>query len=209
MIYVFSGSDRLKIQKEVEKILGEGYEVFEGSEMSGEELMNICMGTTIFSGLDGERKILIKDLTGKNEMERDAYEILAKYAEETRNVIVIWESTVSRKKTYRDFIKMKNVTARKFEITQKRDNRVFDVYKVAIRDGEKAVKILEEIKGDNDPFMFFGLMASQAIKDYQFRAGAAEKRRLRELAELDMEMKSSEIDEWTLIEGFLLRMKEM
>ena len=209
MIYVFSGNDRMKIQKEVKKILGEGYEVFEGSEMSGEELMNICMGTTIFSGLDGGRKILVKDLTGKNEMERDAYEILAKYAEKTRNVIVIWESTLSRKKTYRDFIKMKNVTARKFEVMQKRDNRVFDVYKTAVRDGEKAVKILEEIKGDNDPFMFFGLMASQAIRDYQFRAGAAEKRRLKELAELDMEMKSSEVDEWALIEGFLLRMKEM
>ena len=53
--------------------------------------------------------------------------------------------------------------------------------------------------------MFFGLMASQAIRDYQMRSGVREKRRLEALAELDMEMKSSEINEWALIEGFLLR----
>ncbi|MDO5481256.1 MAG: hypothetical protein Q4F60_02845 [Candidatus Saccharibacteria bacterium] len=206
MIYVFTGNDRMKIQKEVEKILGKEYEVFEGSELKGEDLMNICRGTTIFTD---ERKILVKDLTGKSEVGIDAYEILGKYAGETKNTIVIWETTVSRKKTYRDFVKMKNVSAKKIEMVAKRDNRVFDVYKTAICDGEKAVKMLEEIRGDNDPFMFFGLMASQAIKDYQFRSGVMEKKRLKALAELDMEMKSSEIDEWVLIEGFLLRMKDL
>ena len=83
---------------------------------------------------------------------------------------------------------------------------VFDIYKIAKTDGKKAVQTLSSLKSEEDPIMFFGLIVSQAIKDYSQRQGIKEKTILKELAKVDLQMKSTQIDPWLLVESFLLRL---
>lgn len=213
MIYIFKGSDRAKIAAEIEKILGDSYEVFEGENLGVQELMNIFHGTSLFGE---KRRILIKDLTpapkkgeddGKARI--DFYEKMEEYAD-TQHTVVIWESYTTQRASYKRFIKLKNVTEKKFDKTKPVDSRkVFDIMDIAYRDGQRAVQMLNEIKGENDPYMFFGLMASQAIRKYGMLAGEKEKRVLVELSRLDMQMKSVNIEPWTLISSFLLRLSSL
>ena len=205
MIRVFSGSDRKKIDAEVKKILGTDYEVFDGENLKKEDIVNVFMGTSLFAE---KRKILLKDLTpARGEQGDDLYEEIAKYVD-TPHTIVIWETNVSQKKTYKDFVKQKNVEAKKFELTDKIDMRaVFGIYDTALVNGEKAVKMLTELQEKQDPYMFFGLMVSQAIKKYEWRQGAKERRVLKELSKIDMQMKTTAVEPWLLIKSFLLRLK--
>ena len=83
---------------------------------------------------------------------------------------------------------------------------MFEIFDTALSDGPRAVKMLEKVQGDEDPYMFFGLLASQAIKKFEWRQGAKEKRVLKMLSELDMEMKSSTVEPWVLIKATLLRL---
>ena len=215
MIRVFYGNDRAKIAAEVKKILGENYEVFDGENLQVADLFNIFMGTTLFSE---KRKILVKDLTparaaaGEETSENagvDFYEKIAEFVD-TPHEIVIWETTVSQKKSYKDFVKNPKVVAQKFEPVVKTDPRkVFDIFDTALVDGPRAVKLLEEIEAEQDPYMFFGLLASQAIKKYEWRQGAKEKRVLKELSKLDMQMKTTTFSPWQLLESFLLRVSSL
>ena len=205
MIRVFTGSDRNKISEEVKKILGENYEVFDGENLKTEDMVNIFIGTSLFAE---KRKILLKDLTpARGEEARDFYAEIIKYVN-TPHEIVIWETNVSQKKTYNDFLKTKGVEAKKFEPVQKIDMRaVFNIYDTAMVNGKKAVADLEKIQKQQDPYMFFGLMVSQAIKKFEWRQGTKEKRVLKELSKVDMQMKTTAVEPWFLIKSFLLRLK--
>ena len=105
MIKVFYGNDRVRISEEVRKVLGEDYEVFDGADggLKLADLVNIFQGNSLFSE---KRKILIKDLTPArgqgNDSDVDFYGEIAKYVN-TPHTIVIWETTVSQKKSYKDF----------------------------------------------------------------------------------------------------------
>ena len=83
---------------------------------------------------------------------------------------------------------------------------MFEIYKTAKKDGVKAVELLEKIEHEQEPMMFLGLMVSQAVKDYDARPGAKEKRALKELSRLDMQLKTTKLQPWTLISAFLLRL---
>ena len=84
---------------------------------------------------------------------------------------------------------------------------VFNIYDTALVNGERAVKELEKIQDKQDPYMFFGLLISQAIKKFEWRQGAKERRILLELSKVDMQMKTTAYDPWFLIKSFLLRVK--
>lgn len=201
MIKVFYGNDRAKIAQEVKKLLGEDYEVFDGAEgLTASDIVNIFQGNSLFSA---QRKILLKDIA-----ELDLYEEISKYVD-TPHTIVIWETSVSQKKAYKDFIKMPGVSAQKFESVLKIDIRqVFEVFDMALVDGLKAVKMLEKIQGEEDPYMFFGLLVSQAVRKFEGRQGTKERRVLKILSETDMQMKSTAVEPWTLIKVALLRFSE-
>ena len=176
-IRILTGDDRLAVTREVERTLGKGYEVFEGENLTPAELPSIFLGATLFSA--GERKVLIKDL-GEN---KESLEALAAGAEEflkTENEVVIWETKLD-----------------------KRLAAVKGLMKAGVE-----VKELEKIEAEQDPYMFFGLMVSQALKKLEWRLeGAREKRAVRELGKVDMQMKSTGIDPWMLIKSFLIRLK--
>lgn len=212
MIRVFSGSDRAKIADEVRKILGEDYEVFDGENLKIADIVNIFKGTSLFAE---KRKILLKDLTpvrkagaegGTSNSAEDFYSEIAKYVD-SKHEIVIWETTTSQKKSFKDFLKLPGVETKKFDQKESVDVRkVFGIYDAALVNGERAIKMLEEIEAQQDPYMFFGLMVSQALKKFEWRGGAKERRALKELSKLDMQMKSTAMEPWILIKSFLLRL---
>ncbi|MBQ9016788.1 hypothetical protein IJ103_00890 [Candidatus Saccharibacteria bacterium] len=212
MFCIFTGDDREKISREVKKILGEGYEVFEGENLKLPDVVNICQGMSLFAE---ERKILIRDLTpaprrGEEEeagAATDFYAELIKYLN-TPHTIVIWETYTSRRKSFQEFKKAKGVEVRKCELGKPVDaNQAFAVVDLAFRDGKKAVGELRKIEDKNDPYMFVGLLTSKLCTKYQYTRGAKEKQALLELAELDKLMKTtSSISPWTLVESFLLRL---
>ena len=212
MIKIFTGSDRNKISTEVKKILGEDYEIFDGENLKIEDIVNIFCGTSLFAE---KRKILLKDLTlargagnDAGDVNEDFYVEMAKYAAGTKHEIVIWETNVSQKKSYKDFVKLKNVEVKKFDVAAKIDMRqVFSIYDAALVDGKRAVKMLDEILDEQDPYMFFGLLVSQAIKKFEWRQGSKEIRVLKELSRVDMQMKTTAVEPWFLIKSFLLRVK--
>ena len=202
MLKIFYGDDRIKIAAEVKKILSDNYEVLEGAELAPEDLPSVFLGASLFSS---KRKILIKDL-GEN---KPAFEKLVDYVN-TEHDVIIWETKLDKRTaTYKNLQKAK-VEMKEFKTLAAPETKlVFDIYDTALRDGKKALMMVEKIEETQDPYMFFGLMVSQALKKYEWSRGAKEKRVLKELSKLDMQMKSTSIQPWTLVKSFLLQVSSL
>lgn len=206
MFYIYYGNDRKRISAEIKKVLGEGYEIFDGENLSIQDLVNICEGVSLFSE---KRKILIRDLTParKDEGSKDApgldyYAELLKHLD-TPHTIVIFETNTSKKKSFTEFKKAKGVKALKFD--ESKPKRIFEAADLAFSDGKAAVKIISECEDENDPYMFVGLLTAKLCSKYGYRRGNREKQALLSLAQLDMLMKTSKIDPWVLVKGFIMR----
>lgn len=198
MIRVYYGDDRVRATKDIEKILGDEYEVIDGNELGTGDLASVFWGNSLLSG---QRNILIRDMSSN----KSVYDKLPEYLNTIHN-IVIFELKIDKRsatyKTLKDKIEWKE-----YKLPVNPNMRlVFDIYKTAKHDGKKAVAMLEKIKSEEDPVMFCGLMVSQALKDYKAHPGAKEKRVLKELSELDLNMKSTSLQPWMLVQGFLLRL---
>lgn len=208
MIYVFAGDDRKKIAGEVRKVLGEDHEVFEGENLGVQDLVNICQGRNLFNP---ERKILIRDLTpvrkdeGEGAPGIDSYAELIKYVD-TPHTIVIWETALSKKKSFQEFKKAKGVKVQTFKIVKDDWRRPYEICDLALRDGKKAVLELRKIEEESDPYLFVGILTAKIYSQYEYSFREKDKRALLELSELDMLMKTSKIAPWRLVEGFLLRL---
>ena len=150
---------------------------------------------------------MIKGLAANKDLFAEVSNLLA-----TEHEVVIWEEKMDKRSVaYKDLAKA-GVEMKEFKMVEPASKKlVFDIYDTALRDGVKAVKMCEKIENDNDPYMFVGLMISQAIKKYTFRYGAKEKRALKELSRLDMQMKgeSTISQPWTLVKSFLLRVSSL
>ncbi len=204
MIYIYYGDDRVKAQKEIKKLFGDDYEVMDGEELTKNDLPDIFFGMSIF----GERKIVVKNLS----MNKNVFAELEEYLD-TKHEVVLWEEKLDKRMAIiKRLAKDQRVSIKEFKITQVVDRKIiFEIYDTALKDGEKAVKMLEEIREEQEPFMFFGLLVSQAVKKYEWRHGAKEKRVLLELSKLDMQMKgdSGVSTTWPLIQSFLLRVSSL
>ncbi len=198
MLKIFYGEDRIRAKNEIERILGNDYEVIEGPELDPTDLPNIFLGTSLLSY---ERKILIRDLSEN----RSAFEKLPDYLSTPHKIIIFETKLDKRSATYKllkDKIEIKEFPAR----PDPNANLVFGIYNTAKRNGKKAIEDLEKIKPNQDPMMFFGLLVSQALRDFQQNQGTKEKKALKELSKLDLDLKSSKLSSWLLIESFLLRL---
>ena len=99
---------------------------------------------------------------------------------------------------------------REFKLPEEIELRaVFDIFRVAKKDGMRAVEMLRNIKMQQKPYMFFGLLVSQAVKDFTYQQGTREKRVLEELSRLDMLMKTTTMEPWLIIESFLVRLSSL
>ncbi len=196
MIKIFTGDDRVRAKNEIIKLLGESYEVIDGADLTTDSMPSVFYGNTLFAD---KRKILIRDISTN----RPVFDKLPDYLNTPHDIIIQEIKLDKRSSTYKT-LKPK-VEIVDFSLPENPNFRlVFDIYKTAKINGKKAVEMLEKIKQDEDPIMFFGLLASQAIKDYDQKQGTKEKRALTELAKLDLRLKSSSHDPWLLIEAFLL-----
>jgi len=208
MLRVFYGENRLEVEKHVKQVLGEGYEVFEGESLMVGDLPSIFQGTSLFGGLGGSggfgggRRILLKNL-GENA------EVWAKLADyrETEHEVVVWEGKIDKRSAGYKQLKDAGVEMVEFPALKKPEaGLVFGILDTAMRDGVRAVRDLEKVEADQDPFMFFGLLVTQALKKYEYSgSGARERRIMKELAKVDLQMKSTGVEPWMLIKSFLLR----
>ncbi len=195
MLKIFTGEDRLSAQAAIQKFLGAKYEVIEGANLTPELLPSIFLGASLFAE---NRAILIRDLSENTPV----YAELPQYLQ-TPHSVAIFETKLDKRlatyKAIKDQIEILDFPAPR-DSNQK---LVFDIYEIAKRDGIKAVASLRQIESTNEPIAFAGLLNSQAIKDFVKQQGTIEKQRLKILAKLDIDLKTSPIDPWLLIESAL------
>ena len=198
MIRVFYGDDRETILKKIKREFREGYEVFEGENLKSEDLPSIFLGISLFSK---EREIVIKDLS-----EAGLIEEITKYLD-TPHRIVVWETKLDKRRADYKKLKESGIEITEYKLVENVGrSEVFDIFEIGLRDGRRAVKMVERIENEQDPFMFVGLLATQAIKKFEQGGGGKEKRVLRELSKLDVDMKSTALEPWMLVKLFLLKL---
>lgn len=201
MIKIFTGDDRVKANSEIGRELGENYEVIEGADLVAADLPSIFKGASLF---DDERRILIRDLSSN----RVVFDELPKYLDTSHKVVILELKLDKRSVTYKEL--KDKVEIKEFNLAKNQNfGIVFDIYRMAKRDGRRAVEMLDKIKQDEDPIRFCGLLISQAMKDYTRNPGVNEKRVLKELSKLDLDMKSTSLQPWLLISSFLLRLASL
>lgn len=201
MIKIFIGDDRVKAKQEILHFLGKGYEVFDGVDLLEDDLSNICFGNSLFAP---ERSVLIQDLSKNKRL----FEKLPSYLETSHKIAILEQSLDKRSSIYKSFRDKKLIY--EFTINRSADfNKVFNIFSVAKQNGPKAIEMLESIKDQQDPIMFFGLMVSGALKDFNSRQGTKERKVLDTLSQLDLQLKSNPIDPWLIIESFLIRLSQI
>lgn len=201
MLRVYSGEDRVATEKAVRSALGAKYEVYEGENLTPGDLPSIFRGTSLFA--TEKRRILLKNLTENAEV----WEKIPDYLE-TEHEIVIWEPKIDKRSVTYKSLKAAGVAMQEFVSRKPPEaNVVFGILDMAMKDGAKAVQMCEQIELTQDPYMFMGLLVTQALKKYEYsRGGNREKRLLKMLSELDMQMKTSTVEPWTLIKATLVQL---
>lgn len=202
MLRIFYGDDRVRATKEIKKLLQPSYESIEGADLTINDLPNIFLGASLF---EESRNILIRDFCAN----KTVFSELPKYLNTPHSIILLESKLDKRSTTYKEL--KDKIEVKEFTLPEPADFRlVFDIYKTAKRDGEQAIKLLRKIKINEDPIQFTGLMISSAIKDFSAHpTGARERKILKELSHLDLNMKSTKIDPWLLVESFLLRLSNL
>ena len=201
MIKVFVGEDRIRAKQAIMQFLGQEYEVFDGTDLLADDLLNICFGNSLLSA---RRSVLIQDLS-KNKL---LFEKVPAYLETQHSVALLEQKLDKRSSTYKS-LKEKGLILQ-FDLNQSADyGKIFNIFSVAKQNGPKAISMLEEIKNQEDPIMFFGLLVSSAIKDFDRQQTAKGKKILKLLSRLDLSIKSSPIDPWLLIESFLAELSHL
>lgn len=202
MIKVFYGDDRVRAKAEITKFLGtKDYEIIEGADLAPADLPSIFLGNSLFTGT---RAILIRDFTAN----RPVYEQLPEYLNTSHQIAILDVKIDKRSATYKSL--KGQIEFQEFTLPKNPNlNLVFDIYRTAKHDGEKAVKMLEKIQYEEDPIMFCGLLISQALKDFNQKQGTKEKRVLKELSKLDLDLKSTSLRPWLLVQSFLLRLSSL
>jgi len=199
MIRIFTGDDRVRAGNEIKRILGDSYEVIDCTELAKNDLPQIFKGATLFAT---HRKILLRDFTMNSEI----YPEILNFLDTPHDIILLETKLDKRTSTYKEL--KDKIEIREFKLPPKTDfNTIYNIYNLAKRDGKRAVDELKKIENDEDPIRFTGLLVSQAIKD--FEKNPQNPQILKELSKLDLNLKSSKIDPWLLVESFLLKIKSL
>lgn len=201
MIKILTGDDRVRAGREIERELGSDYEVIEGADLMPTDLPSIFNGASLF---DEKRRILMRDVSGNKAV----FDELVKYTDTPHKVMVLEMKLDKRSSAYKAL--KEKVEILEFNLVKNQNfGLVFDIYRIAKRDGKKAVEMLDKIKQEEEPIRFCGLLISQALKDYARNPGIKEKRVLRELSRLDIELKTTSYSPWLLLKSFLLRVSSL
>jgi DNA polymerase III delta subunit len=174
--------------------------VVEAENLTANDMPSVLLGTSLFAET---RSILIKDLSENKE----CWETLPKYVADCPHKVVIWETKLDKRSVvYKELSKDKKIEFKEFKLAEDPDKKVvFDIFDTAFRgDGKGAIKMCEKIETTNDPFMFMGLMVTQAVKKLQYNNPRAA-RALKVLSAADLDMKSTSLEPWTIIKMALLK----
>lgn len=205
MINLYYGDDRKKAQSFIYRQFGKDYEVIDGSEINISDLPSIFLGTSLFGD---KRKILIKDLSEN----KPAFENLSNYLNSPHEVI-IWEKSFDKRlKANKELLKNPNIKITEFKNPQKIDrNLAFNVYDTALHDGARALKLLDQLESTEDPYRLLGAWIWKALDNYKKHPGEKEKRVLKELSNLDIQIKTTRLSSqpWLLLRSFLLRLSSL
>lgn len=200
MIRVFYGEDRVRARKMIDKQLGDGYEIFEAENLTTSDMASLFLGVSLFGE---ERRILVKNLSDNKE----CWAMLPDFVEDCTHDVIIWENKLDKRSAaYKALSKEKRIEFKEFALAEDANKKiVFDIFDIALRgDGMGAVKACEKIEATNEPYMFMGLMVTQAIKKLQYNNAKASKA-LKILAQADMDMKTTGIEPWKVIKMALLK----
>ncbi len=199
MIKIFIGDNRVAAMNEVNRLLGRDHETIDAQNLDQSDMLNIFQGASL---LAPNRKILLRDLSENTS----AFGELPKYLNTPHDIILLETKLDKRSATYKEI--KDQIEIKEFKLPENTNfTIVFDIYRTAKKDGKKAVKMLEQIKPNEDPIRFTGLLISQALKDFAKNPqGKNERRILKLLAETDLQQKSTSIDPWLLVESLLLRL---
>lgn len=197
MIRIFYGDDRKRAQEEIKKLLDAKYEVLEGVSIKPEDMPSIFFGGSLFAE---KRAILIKDMGENKEIFEKLKDFLG-----TENDVIVWESKLDKRTAAVKDLAKTGVEMKEFKTEVVDDKVALEIFNVALRDGKKAVEMVEKIELTQNPYSFLGLLISQALKRYEWKQGSKEKRVLMELSKLDIQMKSTTFSQWMLLKKFLLQ----
>lgn len=205
MIKVFFGEDRVRAKKEIENLLTTDYEVIDCADLTEQDLPTIFHGATFFD--NGKRRILLRDFTANKPLADHLAERLDDYATTTHDII-LFETKLDKRSVFYKSLKDK-LDFKEFSAPVTNNfKELQDIYVTAKKSGEKAVAKLKKIEHQEDPIMFFGFLVSQALRDFSSNpTSTSQKRALRELAKIDLQMKSSTVEPWLLVETALLLIK--
>ena len=201
MIKVFYGEDRVRAKADITKFLGKDYEVYDGPELTPADLPNLFHGNSLLSS---SRSIVIRDFFANKSLADQ----LSNYLD-TPHQVVLFELKIDKRSTIYKDLKPKISFVEYNLPVNPNEKLAFDIYRIAKVDGPRAIATLAKIKADEDPMMFFGLITSQALRDFNQKQGIKEKRALSELSKLDLNLKSTSLEPWLLIESFLLRLSSL
>ena len=200
MIRVFYGEDRVRARKMIDKQLGDGYEIFEAENLTTSDMASLFLGVSLFGE---ERRILVKNLSDNKE----CWAMLPDFVEDCTHDVIIWENKLDKRSAaYKALSKEKRIEFKECALAEDANKKiVLDIFDIALRgDGMGAVKACEKIEATNEPYMFMGLMVTQAIKKLQYNNAKASKA-LKILAQADMDMKTTGIEPWKVIKMALLK----
>ncbi len=201
MLKIFYGENRKNAEIVIKRFLGQDYEVFDGEKISADDLPTIFQGTSLFES--GARRILVKNLSDNAE----AWAKVPDY-QDTEHKVAIWEMKLDARLSGTKILKTAGIEMEEFKKPTAKP--LFGLLNLALRDSRAAISELEMRESDQDPYMLVGLFVSDALKNLQASGGKKRDREvLQALARLDQRMKTTSIEPWVLVKGFLLEIGEL
>ena len=161
---------------------------------------------------EAERRILIKDLF----LKKDLVEKLPNLINTPHKIVLLETKLDKRGAVYKELVKLAKTNSEiKFETFAATEqtvdrNAVFRIFDLAMTDGRRAVKNLQAIESDNDPYATIGAWTKKAC-DLLERNPKKARAILKELAKIDVLVKSTDFSKepWILLEGLLLRIPNL
>lgn len=203
MLQVFFGEDRLTAEREIQQQLGKNYEVFEGETLHIDDLPSIFQGTSLFSTT--KRQILLKNLSENTAVWEKVVDYLT-----TEHTVIIWEGKIDKRSAGYKALKAAKVPLKEFPLQVPPETKqVFKIFDLAWNNGPAALGLLQKIEAQQDPYMFFGLLVTQALRRFEQRPRSKERAVLKALAKTDLALKTTSLEPWLLVKSFLLQLSTL
>lgn len=206
MLHIYYGDDRTKSDAAAKKVLGQNYEIIDAENLELSDLPTIFMGASLFEA--DSRKILLKGLADKKEL----FDELEKYLDTTHEIVILETKIDGKWSSLKKLKKAKNIDIVENKIPEDPKKRwlAFNIYDLALKNPDAAIKILRENEEAEDPYAMIGAWATSAIKNLKSAPNSKHNRTIvKKLAEIDNLLKTTKFSEspWPILESFLLRLK--